>query len=354
REQLNWERDLVGLFLSAHPMSETMVKLKDVVTHTSGKLARAEDEDFVRVAGIVTRVRPHVSKKGDSMAFVGLEDTEGVIDLVVFPRTWKQYGELIEYDKVVIVEGKIDAKQGDPKILVDKVRTEIEITRGRDEIPPVEPEVKDSHPPKVMPEPPPIQKPSVRAAEEPAPYYKNGDMPPPPENFDSGWESMLEEPAPAAVVQHAKTDTELPDLEPSIQKPPEEKSLPAAGLPEPGVQAQPISASEIAPPVLMEIPAVIDKRPMERTPDGRQPQMVTIVLRSMGDKVRDILRMRRIHGMMISYPGHDRFAFYMIEHSRGYRMEFPNDTTEYNEELRARLEDIVGSENIMTEPITFQ
>jgi hypothetical protein len=58
--------------------------------------------------------------------------------------------------------------------------------------------------------------------------------------------------------------------------------------------------------------------------------------------------------MLISYPGDDRFAFYVIERKRGYRFEFPNDTTLINDELRARLETLVGTENIIIEPITFQ
>ena len=83
------------------------------------------------------------------------------------------------------------------------------------------------------------------------------------------------------------------------------------------------------------------------------PQMVTVVLRSTGDKDRDILRMRRIYGMLISSPGNDRFAFFMIERSQGYRLEFPSDTTDFNTGLRATLEDIVGVGNVIVEPITF-
>ena len=66
--------------------------------------------------------------------------------------------------------------------------------------------------------------------------------------------------------------------------------------------------------------------------------MVTVVLRSMGDKERDILRMRRIYGMLISEPGDDRFAFYVIERNRGYRLEFPSDTTDFSDDLKARLD----------------
>jgi hypothetical protein len=85
-----------------------------------------------------------------------------------------------------------------------------------------------------------------------------------------------------------------------------------------------------------------------------QLRMVTVVMRSSGDKARDNLRIRRIYGTFISYPGNDRFAFYVLEGKRGYLLEFPNDTTGYCKELHSHLVTIAGVENVRVEPITFQ
>jgi hypothetical protein len=82
--------------------------------------------------------------------------------------------------------------------------------------------------------------------------------------------------------------------------------------------------------------------------------MVTLVLRSMGDKTRDVLRLRRIHGTVMSYPGNDRFAFHVFERGRGYLVEFPNFTTGVCPELVAKLQFLVGPENVRVESITFQ
>jgi hypothetical protein len=87
---------------------------------------------------------------------------------------------------------------------------------------------------------------------------------------------------------------------------------------------------------------------------GEPPRMVTIVVRASKDKARDILRIRRIHGMLLSYPGDDKFAIYLIENGKGIRLEFPSDTTHFSDELRLRLESVVGSENIKVERITLQ
>jgi hypothetical protein len=64
--------------------------------------------------------------------------------------------------------------------------------------------------------------------------------------------------------------------------------------------------------------------------------------------------MRRIYGIVSSYPGNDRFAFHVFERSRGYLIEFPNFTTGWCPELIQKLNFLVGSENVRVEPITFQ
>jgi DNA polymerase-3 subunit alpha len=125
REILEWERDLIGLYVSDHPLSPVMDALAQVVTHFSGQLPEASAGEKVRVAGIVTRVRPHQTKTGKSMGFVTIEDVGGNIELVVFPRTWDQYWEVFEIDSVVLVDGKLDAQSGDPKVLVDSVTTDL-------------------------------------------------------------------------------------------------------------------------------------------------------------------------------------------------------------------------------------
>lgn len=88
--------------------------------------------------------------------------------------------------------------------------------------------------------------------------------------------------------------------------------------------------------------------------EGDAYQMVTVILRSCGDKVRDQLRLRQIYGTLISYPGVDRFAFQIYERGRGYRIEFPNFTTHFCPELLERLKNFVGQENLRIEPVTFQ
>jgi len=121
REVLNWERELIGLYVSDHPLSPVMDDLTEAVTHFSAQLAEASAEERVRVAGLIVRIRHHQSKAGRPMAFATLEDLQGTIDLVIFPRIWAKVSEIIEYDNIVLVEGRVDPTGAEPKVLVDKV-----------------------------------------------------------------------------------------------------------------------------------------------------------------------------------------------------------------------------------------
>jgi DNA polymerase-3 subunit alpha len=387
REQLRWERDLVGLYVSDHPLRETAAQLKGIVTHFSNQLAQVEQGNFVRVFGEVVSIRHHQTKKGDPMAFVSIEDIGGVIRLVLFPKTWKRLSGRLQYGKVVIVEGKVDNGRGDPNILVDDIKEDLMIDPARYAVEPSElaspqletpsqPVVEDVAPevgPTPEPEPDIIaeQPPVYQNEEVPAPW--DDDIPPPPENFSDDWgelNGVSSQPAPVTTVPTpevempvqvkseevsapAEVEEPTPDEAVEIQEPDPEESPPVVPA-----QVASVSQPESSEEPKIDIPPVPPRQPQKvEAPEGVDkagaPQMVTIVLRSTGDKDRDILRMRRIYGILISSPGNDRFAFYMIERNRGYRLEFPSDSTEFNSGLRATLEEIVGVGNVIVEPITY-
>ena len=82
--------------------------------------------------------------------------------------------------------------------------------------------------------------------------------------------------------------------------------------------------------------------------------MLTIILRPIGDGERDIRRISRLYGTLISFPGKDRFAFQIFEEGRGHLIEFPNDSTHLCAEMLAKIKDAVGEENMRVEPILYQ
>jgi DNA polymerase III alpha subunit len=83
----------------------------------------------VTVAGIVQRVRRHITKKGDEMAFVTLEDLQGTCDVVVFPKVWSGTKNLWQPERIVVMSGKVDAGRRDtPSLLCNWVKTPDEMS----------------------------------------------------------------------------------------------------------------------------------------------------------------------------------------------------------------------------------
>ncbi len=135
REMLNWERELIGLYVSDHPLTPYQNTFAQIVSYFSGQLNEAQHEEKVRVAGLITAVRPYTTKTNKPMGFVTLEDVQGNIDLVLFPRTWQKTREQLTVGTIIIVEGKADTGSTPPKILVDEIKTEIKILESLDSPP---------------------------------------------------------------------------------------------------------------------------------------------------------------------------------------------------------------------------
>jgi DNA polymerase-3 subunit alpha len=134
RVLLGWEKELVGAYISSHPLQAQMEKLKEVVTCFCGDLEQLQQDRRVTVAGLVSKVRHTTTKKGDSMAFVEIEDVQGSLEVIVFPKTFSAYKHLLNLEDLILVVGKVDAKdEGRPKILADTISNEITTHRPADQ-----------------------------------------------------------------------------------------------------------------------------------------------------------------------------------------------------------------------------
>jgi len=128
KEILAWEKDLVGVYISEHPLTQAMVKLQDVITAYAGTLSADMNGQQVVVAGMVQRTRRHTTKKGNEMAFVTLEDLQGTCDVVVFPRVWSQTKHLWQPERILIVGGKVDTgRRDEPSLLCDWAKSPDEV-----------------------------------------------------------------------------------------------------------------------------------------------------------------------------------------------------------------------------------
>jgi DNA polymerase-3 subunit alpha len=110
-EIMHFERDLLGLYLTAHPLDRCKKQFAKQTNTRIDKLKNKEDNASVTIGGLVTSIKPFRSKKNNEpMAFLTLEDTTGTVPVTVFPSVFKEYGAVIEKDKVLVVSGKISIR----------------------------------------------------------------------------------------------------------------------------------------------------------------------------------------------------------------------------------------------------
>jgi DNA polymerase-3 subunit alpha len=118
QDYLQWERDLMGLYLSDHPLGVYAGFLREK-THPINEITKEDEGKKAHIGGIINSVRVIQTKKGDSMAFVQMSDTTGDIELLLFPNTYEQTVWLWEQDKVVLVDGTVNAKDRDGQLTND-------------------------------------------------------------------------------------------------------------------------------------------------------------------------------------------------------------------------------------------
>ncbi len=120
RERLRWEKELLGLYLSDHPLGEIAEAIGPFVTAYSGDLRdESLDGQRVVVGGIVTGVRMVVTKARSTMAIVSLEDLQGGIEVVVFPRLFEETRGTWTDGRILLISGRVDHKGEDVSLLAD-------------------------------------------------------------------------------------------------------------------------------------------------------------------------------------------------------------------------------------------
>ncbi len=108
---LGWEKELLGLYISSHPASLFSKKFQGHVTRTA-EAVKGEDGMSVKIAGVVTSIKKILTKKKQQpMAFVRVEDMDGAIELVVFPKLYSKVRDLLVEDTYVLVQGKVSVRE---------------------------------------------------------------------------------------------------------------------------------------------------------------------------------------------------------------------------------------------------
>jgi DNA polymerase III subunit alpha len=138
-ERLRAEKEMLGLYVSDHPLMGVEHALRRLVECSIAELSDLDDGAMRTVAGVVTAFQRKYTKRGDLMATFVLEDLAAAIEVMVFPKTMLTHGELLAPDAIVTVRGRIDGRDDTPKLMaMDITRPEVHVDSG----PPVKLRVK--------------------------------------------------------------------------------------------------------------------------------------------------------------------------------------------------------------------
>jgi len=146
-EKLQWEKELLGLFVSGHPLEtcpKSVAKKTVPISKILQELTKTEDQPGfplnvpdkifkkimpgtrLKICGLISRIKKIITKSGRPMFFVKIQDLTGEIEAIIFPNSAEQYAHVLQENKIVIVSGRVDFKDDSPKMIVDGIEEIIE------------------------------------------------------------------------------------------------------------------------------------------------------------------------------------------------------------------------------------
>ena len=333
--QLEWEKELLGMYVTDHPLRSAMRLITDKLSHTSYELEELADKEPVTVGGMVKRLRPLTTRSQNEMAFVTIEDSAGEMELTFFPRAWKSYQSDIEAGALLVVKGKVDHRSNGISILVDEVTR---VVTDSLQMPEADSRNQGRYYEQVLNRYLPDITVLSRYAHQPevpaehAEDKHEGDEP--SETFEEPEWEFGGDPADYLYENAAKSN--------EVQEAPE---------------AQINNSVETTASTFLDVVDEQEHRSEESPDNGalslsqpalvveNEPQLI-VTIHPCGEKTRDLRHIRQLHGLLVSHPGHHHFAFAVSEGGENYMIEFPNDTTDINDEVLKDLDRYVGAENV--------
>ncbi len=125
KEKLNWEKELLGLYITSHPLES----LKDVFHKSVLSIAKINDMVLqqassarrVQIGGVILVIKKIITKMGKPMLFMKVEDLTSKIEVVIFPGIIEQNPTIFQENKIVLIRGRVDNKDGSPKIICEDI-----------------------------------------------------------------------------------------------------------------------------------------------------------------------------------------------------------------------------------------
>jgi DNA polymerase-3 subunit alpha len=320
---LTWEKELLGISFTEHPLNQVLVKMRRHTTAFCSSISTDMKGQRVTMVGVLTNPRQVTTKKGDSMVISRLEDLEGGVDLVVFPRTFQQTAEVWQPDAIVVVEARVDVREDRAQLVCEKARLYSE------------PEAEEDGP-------------VVAQVAEKREAYPGDDYPPQDDNWYPVEDDVSFDTLPPGDSPHPSPFPEGEGTQLEASSAGEGPAIsPQRGEPQRG--ALPADEAYPHPSPLPE---------GEGTPRGAGPngegsrpghgsRKLYITFRRTGDEARDMRIFHETLALLRHHPGNDPVGLTIITGAGlAVDMEWPDLTIRYSRQLEAQLADVVGPEGL--------
>jgi len=119
--KLSWEKELLGLYVSGHPLEKYRYTIAHYTTNSIRDLKEMRDNNNVRIIGIISNFTLKRDRKGKGMAFFTLEDLESEIEVIAFSSLYEECSSYLRKDEVVLVKGRLDTAAQSPKVIAEKI-----------------------------------------------------------------------------------------------------------------------------------------------------------------------------------------------------------------------------------------
>jgi DNA polymerase-3 subunit alpha len=121
---LSYEREMLGLYVSDHPLLGVESTLRAAVDFSISQISDESiaHDQIISIGGLITSISRKISKKGDPWAIVGIEDLEGAIEVMFFSKTYADYATSLVEDQTVIIRGRVNKREEQPRISAMELR----------------------------------------------------------------------------------------------------------------------------------------------------------------------------------------------------------------------------------------
>ncbi|MBM3249555.1 MAG: DNA polymerase III subunit alpha [Candidatus Omnitrophica bacterium] len=117
---LAFEKEMIGFYLSGHPLARYAGQLKRFASTSTGALRQHADEEVIKIVGLILKVKHTVTRaKQEKMAIMLMEDLEGTVEVIVFPRAFQKVSRYLLPGSVVLIKGALNLKEETPKIFAE-------------------------------------------------------------------------------------------------------------------------------------------------------------------------------------------------------------------------------------------